>query len=425
MYLKGIGTKADADQAVTWLTKAGTNGHPAAQFILGTWYYNGTHVSKDLSTAFLWYTKAANQSNPNAEYNLGLMYENGEGTAKSIPDALKWLEKAATDKIPEAAYTLGMLYEKGEIVPQDYTKALKWYQQSSDYSQSQQGLGQLYFNGYGVTSDHAAAFQWFLKAAKQGISNSQGLVGSMFYMGDGVGKDTKQAEYWLGLAASHGDQKARQILPLLKLQNGIEDPQKQTSEPPPSIAASEGIHAPNPPLDDLKVIKTKDGKEYKNPKMVKFDNDGVEILCDDGGATIPYSNLPTDIQGRFGYSTQAKQVPTQSAPAPQPFEKDGMLGGYTLKYDYTLKRDFGSDAGGVTDWDAGGVVNLKATLTSVSLFYHNNASPENQNPDYPSPAQGREIGASSPACRLEPYRYCGSSRLAGRCQANLSHHVAR
>ena len=46
---------------------------------------------------------------------------------------------------------------------------------------------------------------------------------------------------------------------------------------------------------------TTDGKTYKNVTVIKHDAVTVTILDSDGGASIPISNLPPDIQKRFDY----------------------------------------------------------------------------------------------------------------------------
>lgn len=50
---------------------------------------------------------------------------------------------------------------------------------------------------------------------------------------------------------------------------------------------------------------TTDGKTYKNVTVVKHDAVSVTILDQDGGATVPLSNLSPDLQKRFEYDPVA------------------------------------------------------------------------------------------------------------------------
>jgi len=46
---------------------------------------------------------------------------------------------------------------------------------------------------------------------------------------------------------------------------------------------------------------TTDGKTYQSVKVVKVEDDAVTVLCKDGGALIPISNLSPALQKRFSY----------------------------------------------------------------------------------------------------------------------------
>jgi TPR repeat protein len=49
------------------LTKAAEQGHAAAQYNLGVFYYNGQGVAKDQTTAVQWITNAAEQGHADAQ----------------------------------------------------------------------------------------------------------------------------------------------------------------------------------------------------------------------------------------------------------------------------------------------------------------------------------------------------------------------
>jgi hypothetical protein len=54
--------------------------------------------------------------------------------------------------------------------------------------------------------------------------------------------------------------------------------------------------------DDFKTIE---GKEYKNVKVSRVEPDGVVITFSGGIVKIPFTELPPEVQAKFGYNPQA------------------------------------------------------------------------------------------------------------------------
>ena len=81
--------------AATQFQQAARAGDAAAQFQLGSLYYQGLGVNRDYSEAMRWYSRAATAGNAEAQYSLGNMYLMGEGTEQSDQQALFWYQKAA------------------------------------------------------------------------------------------------------------------------------------------------------------------------------------------------------------------------------------------------------------------------------------------------------------------------------------------
>lgn len=73
---------------------AAEQGDAAAQFFLGTMYYNGQGVQQDYQKARQWYEKAAAQGESSAQFCLGLLYENGHGVRQDLATAKEWYGKA-------------------------------------------------------------------------------------------------------------------------------------------------------------------------------------------------------------------------------------------------------------------------------------------------------------------------------------------
>ena len=57
---------------------------------------------------------------------------------------------------------------------------------------------------------------------------------------------------------------------------------------------------------------TKDGKTYESVTVVKLEADEVSILDKDGGARVPLSNLPGDLQKRFNYDPAKAKIAAEA-----------------------------------------------------------------------------------------------------------------
>ena len=103
-------------------------GNADAQFLLGEIYGRGRGVEQDYTTAVTWYRKAADQGHPGAQWSLGTMYQDGLGDVpRAFAAAASWYRKAADQGHVLAQYDLGTMYAKGQGVPQDYVSAHMWY----------------------------------------------------------------------------------------------------------------------------------------------------------------------------------------------------------------------------------------------------------------------------------------------------------
>ena len=59
MYWNGEGVDQDRAEAVRWYRRAAEQGHPAAQYELGSAYFNGYGVEQDAVNAVMWSGSAA------------------------------------------------------------------------------------------------------------------------------------------------------------------------------------------------------------------------------------------------------------------------------------------------------------------------------------------------------------------------------
>ena len=93
MYLGGIGTLQNTEQAIHWLEKAANRQDAMAQFVLGHIFVG----AKDYEKAHEWLNKAKENGYPPAICRLGFLYRYGRGVPKNMAKSHE-LFKAAAEK---------------------------------------------------------------------------------------------------------------------------------------------------------------------------------------------------------------------------------------------------------------------------------------------------------------------------------------
>jgi uncharacterized protein len=88
---------------VTWYRKAAEQGHPGAQWSLGTMYRDGREVPRAYAAAASLYRKSADQGHVFAQYDLGTMYAKGQGVPQDYASAYMWYSLAAVRGLTDAA----------------------------------------------------------------------------------------------------------------------------------------------------------------------------------------------------------------------------------------------------------------------------------------------------------------------------------
>ena len=127
LYQKGLGTPANNQLALQWLTRGAKKGDASAQNNLGFLYYKGIGVKQNYTQALKWFQKAADQDLASAQTNLGLMYGAGLGVAQDYVKALEYFRKAAEQDDIDAQVNLGMMYSLGEGTDPNDVEAYKWF----------------------------------------------------------------------------------------------------------------------------------------------------------------------------------------------------------------------------------------------------------------------------------------------------------
>ncbi len=245
MYDRGIGVRKDKWRAIDWYQLALKRKQPLAQYILGTYYYNGHGVSANKQKGEQLLAEAASKGIPEAYYNLAyIRKQNHEDYMPFIKNAAnlgypkaslyladkimlsakdnKLLLKDAVDiyqglsskGVGSANLKLGYLYDKGIYFKKNYKKAARYYSLASQENNpiAQYLYGHLFHVGkLGYTDIHKAN-TFYKKAAKSGLINAYVALGFNYetYL-----HNYKEAKKWYKLAAVKNDPKAQFNLALL------------------------------------------------------------------------------------------------------------------------------------------------------------------------------------------------------------------
>lgn len=192
MYLHGIGTEPDEEQAERYLKKA--------------YDYGNTHAAYQLARLYIRQETQKLREDPEATPD----YE-------KIIKAVKWLEEAARQENPFADYALGRLYKEGVLLEKDMEKAVFHLQRAADAGNSfaQYQLGKIYLD-----EEHKnipAAVQYLTLAADQKNELAAYRLGRLYLMGDELPKNIERAQHYLDMAAEAGNQYAQYVLGKLYL----------------------------------------------------------------------------------------------------------------------------------------------------------------------------------------------------------------
>ena len=93
-------------------------GDAEAQFLLGSHYFSGEHITENKTEAIKWYRKAADQGHADAQVHLAAGYIMGAGVAQNMAEGQRWLRKAAEQGHEQAALLLKGLAEKANTQQQ-------------------------------------------------------------------------------------------------------------------------------------------------------------------------------------------------------------------------------------------------------------------------------------------------------------------
>ena len=199
----------DLAASLHWYQAAAEQGHAKAQNDLGSMYLNGMGTPRNPEEAVRWYRAAADQGQVDAMFNLGIRYRSGTGVAQDHAEACAWFARAADAGCREAMSELGTAYRFGNGVAQSFEDSGALARRSrragdvvamgnlADYREDLERLAlggslvaahhlaRMYEGGLGVEQDDAMVYAWVRWGWREG---------------DGTLEDDARADLWYWLS---------------------------------------------------------------------------------------------------------------------------------------------------------------------------------------------------------------------------------
>jgi len=211
--------KPDPEAGFNWLLKAANAGEPMAQARVSQCYKDGSVTKIDPKACFDWAKKSADQNCAYGKMALAGCYMNAFGTEGNPQEAVKLFKETGKD-VPEAYGILGLLYANGLFVERSQEEAFKYYKMAGDGGDldSLYQVGLCYLNGIGTSKDPALAFKSFEGASKSGTAKHISQFAKCFESGTGTKQDTVKAIALYKTASDMGDDDAK--IALKRLSSG-------------------------------------------------------------------------------------------------------------------------------------------------------------------------------------------------------------
>jgi TPR repeat protein len=176
----GFVDRPTQNRALSWLKKAGVQGHAKACDVVAGIY----EARRDISQAREWHTKAAASGSLTAQNSLDSLNMTGKAGSDARKAALAmnrdvYLRKAAEeDSDAESQNRLGVMYANGDGADQSWKMAAAWCKKAAiqGYPDAQRNLSDMYERGCGVTKDTELAAEWRRKCnSNTGASNTSAI----------------------------------------------------------------------------------------------------------------------------------------------------------------------------------------------------------------------------------------------------------
>jgi len=205
--------KPDPQLGFEWMLKAANAGEPMAEARVSQIYKEGVLTKADTKACFDWAKKSADQNCPYGKMALAGCYMNGVGTTFNPTEAIKLFKDTGKD-VPEAYGILALLYANGVFVDKNPEEGFKYYKMAADGGDLDScfQLGLCYLNGAGTTKDLTQAFKSFEAASKSGTPKYISQFAKCYESGTGTKQDTVKAVGLYKTASELGDEDAKVAL---------------------------------------------------------------------------------------------------------------------------------------------------------------------------------------------------------------------
>ncbi|WED42204.1 SEL1-like repeat protein [Legionella cardiaca] len=198
MFERGIAVPTNDVESLYWYQQAGLN--PVNNFILGTYYTQGSGVAKDLQKGKALLQQSADAGFSYANLNLAVLKHD------SNEDFLPELDKARQLGNSTAGLLLADYYLAQANDPEKIQQAKDIYQYFAEKGdkEGQLKLAFLYDQGLGGQVDAELAAKWYNASAEQGQPVAQFLLGRLYQLGKiGVTPDYEAAKKWYSASQSN------------------------------------------------------------------------------------------------------------------------------------------------------------------------------------------------------------------------------
>lgn len=182
-HANGFGVKKDLAAAAEWFRKGADKGGAKAQLNYGQALLNGRGVPTDAAEGMKWIEKALAQGVPHAWFVVGDFYYHGtHGHQQSYTKAREYLQKAADADHASAENMLGSIHQEGLGVPIDLAKAEYWFRKASEQGdpKGMSNLGQLLGPDGPDATKHIEALKWLLLANQANEPRARKIINEVF-----------------------------------------------------------------------------------------------------------------------------------------------------------------------------------------------------------------------------------------------------
>jgi len=185
---------------VEQLKRDAENGDAEAQFMLGSFYNEGTLLAKDREKGIFWFEKAAAAGNVNAMINCNIRWSYQVKDEHKNHIGRLWGMAAAATSDSIAQYNYAVTFQNGEYGQADIRRAIRFYRLSARQGNADAkcNLARAIIEGDGVKQDIVKGVELLNEALDQDNAMALYIAGHYLLEGDIVEQDIDLAyEYFV------------------------------------------------------------------------------------------------------------------------------------------------------------------------------------------------------------------------------------